>query len=85
MSTLAVGQSIRISCGQFNCWVRVVKVTPEGVEVRNDTGELLRFDSEGKGYYMEETYDCPGPWFISNGLGLLSALSLILTIFIKQP
>ncbi len=61
--TLVVGQSIRISCGQFNCRVEVVKVTPEGVEVQNENGGLLRFDREGKGYYMEETYDCPGPWF----------------------
>jgi hypothetical protein len=64
MRDFEVGQSIRISCGQFNCWVRVVKVTPAGVEVQSDSGGLLRFDSEGKGYYMEETYDCPGPWYI---------------------
>lgn len=63
MNKLAVGQRIRISCGQFSCWVGVVKVTPESVEVQNDSGGLLRFDSEGKLYYMEETYDCPGPWY----------------------
>lgn len=64
---LLVGQKIRISCGQFNCWVKVVKVTPEGAEVQNNSGELLRFDSEGKGYCMGETYDCPGPWYIEPG------------------
>jgi hypothetical protein len=64
MRVFEVGQSIRISCGQFNCWVTVFKVTADGVEVQNDSGGLLRFDSEGKGYYMEETCDCPGPWYI---------------------
>jgi hypothetical protein len=65
MNTLAVGQKIRISCGQFSCWSTVISVTPEGMEVQNDDGGgRLRFDSEGTGYYMEETFDCPGPWYI---------------------
>lgn len=64
VNTLAVGQKIHISCGLFNCWVGVVNVTAEGVEVQNDNGDLLRFDTEGKGYYTEETFDCPGPWYI---------------------
>lgn len=62
--TYTVGQKIRISCGHFKCWAEAVKVNPEGVEVQNDGGGRLRFDSEGKGYYMEETCDCPGPWYI---------------------
>ena len=60
-----VGQKIRISCGHFKCWAEVVTVAP--VEVRMNEGGLLRFDSEGKGYYIEETFDCPGPWYLAFG------------------
>ena len=27
-------------------------------------GGLLRFDNNGKGYYITETSDCPGPWYL---------------------
>jgi len=63
--TLMVGQDVYMFCGHYSCYSKVVEVTPEGVVVRNTTGGLLRFDSNGKGYYITETSDCPGPWYIT--------------------
>ena len=79
-TTLVVGQNIRISCGHCVYKVEVVELTPEGgVVVRTirppddrfsaigfSVGELLRFDSNGKGWYIDETSDCPGPWYIDD-------------------
>lgn len=65
---LVVGQEVHMSCGYYVCKGEVVEVTPEGVVVRHkdqsNTGELLRFDSNGKGWYINDTFDCPGPWYI---------------------
>ena len=63
--TLVVGQEVCMFCGHYSCYGKVVKVTPSGVEVQNSVG-LLRFDYKGKGYYMDDTYDCPGPWYIDD-------------------
>jgi hypothetical protein len=59
------GQEVCVECGHYKCWGKVVKVTPSGVEVQLENG-LLRFDNKGKGYYITETYDCPGPWFLGH-------------------
>jgi len=35
------------------------------VEVRTENKTPMWFDNNGKGYIIvEETYDCPGPWYI---------------------
>jgi hypothetical protein len=62
--TLVVGQDVHIECGFCIYKVKVVKATLLGVEVQTDGGGRLRFDNNGKGYYMEDTYDCPGPWYL---------------------
>jgi hypothetical protein len=59
------GKRICISCGDAKYWYNVDKMTPEGgVEVLNHIGERIRFDNRGKGWYVDETVDFPGPWFI---------------------
>lgn len=64
---LVVGQEVSIACGDCVYKVEVVEVTPKGgVIVRTSSGGLLRFDSNGKGWYIEETLDCPGPWFLED-------------------
>jgi hypothetical protein len=63
-SKLVAGQGVDLSCGNYRCRGEVVKVAPEGVKVRTSQKELLRFDNSGKGYIVEETFECPGPWFI---------------------
>ena len=67
--TLVVGQEVYMFCGHYSCCGKVVKVTPEGIEVQNGDIGFLRFDSKGKGYYidMNRGYDdCPGPWYIDD-------------------
>jgi hypothetical protein len=58
--TLVVGQDVYMLSGCYLCWGEVVKVTPSGVEVQTSKGELLRFDSDGKGL-NEGTYE-NGRW-----------------------
>jgi hypothetical protein len=65
--TLVVGQDVDLSCGDYRCKGEVVKVTPEGVEVRTASKELLQFDNNGRGYPAEDTYECTGPWYIDDG------------------
>lgn len=61
-----VGQSIHIECGHYKSAGELVEITPSGIIVKYGEG-LLRFNSEGRGFYITETYDCPGPWFIIDG------------------
>jgi hypothetical protein len=57
----------------YTCKGKVIKVTPEGVEFRATVqsnltlaGDLLHFDSNGKGLDEEGTHEC-GPWYIAGG------------------
>ena len=64
--TLVVGQDVYMFCGHYGEYGKAVEVTPEGVVLRNRAGGLLRFDSNGKGWYITEPgEDCPGPWYIT--------------------
>src|ERR1700740_2199441 len=76
---LVVGQDVHIVSGPYFWWGKVVKVTPEGVEIQ--TGEeirpcqglnlrcgmeqLLHFDKDGKTSDEEGTYEC-GAWYIDD-------------------
>ena len=69
--TLVVGEEVYMFSGCYGCTGEVVEVTPEVVVVRarvqsNTTalGDLLHFDSNGKGRDDEGTHEC-GPWYIS--------------------
>jgi hypothetical protein len=59
---LIVGQKVSMSSGVYGCEGRVVKVTPDGVEVQTDHAGLLRFDNGGKGLDWG-THEC-GPWYL---------------------
>jgi hypothetical protein len=66
IKTLVVGQDVSMVSGPYCCRGKVVKVTPEGVEVWIDLGPkkngmLLKFDKNGK----ECTFDkqkYPNAW-----------------------
>jgi hypothetical protein len=67
-SKLVVGQEVYMFSEFYTGKGRVIKVAPEGVEVRatvqsnlTRVGDLLHFDSEGKGHNAEGTHEC-GPW-----------------------
>jgi RNase P/RNase MRP subunit p29 len=80
--TLVVGEYVQLESGCYGRVGRVVKVTPDGVEVQttegesytidkkeskvtvHKTGEIWRFDKEGKGGDGEATREC-GPWYIT--------------------
>jgi hypothetical protein len=69
--TLVVGQDVYMFSEVYTCKGKVIKVTPEGVEVRATVqsnltlaGDLLHFDSNGKGHDEEGTHEC-GPWYIA--------------------
>jgi hypothetical protein len=78
--TLVVGQDVHIVSGPYLWRGKVVKATPEGVEVqtreevlpsnglnlRCGKEQLLHFDNNGKGRDAEGTYEC-GPWHIAGG------------------
>jgi hypothetical protein len=70
--TLVVGQYVHLRSGCYGDSGRVVKVTPDGVDVQtgvmqNDgtwnAHELLHFDNDGKGCNDEGTREC-GPWYM---------------------
>jgi hypothetical protein len=61
---LIVGQKVSMSSGVYGCEGRVVKATPDGVEVQTDHAGLLRFDNGGKGLDWG-THEC-GPWYIDD-------------------
>jgi hypothetical protein len=70
--TLVVGQEVDISSGCYGSSGKVVKITPDGVDVQtgvmqNDgtwnAHEVLHFDNDGKGCDEEGTHEC-GPWYI---------------------
>jgi hypothetical protein len=70
--TLAVGQEVYMFSEVYTCKGKVIKVTPEGVEVRatvqsnlTRVGDLLHFDNSGKGRYDEGTHEC-GAWQLVN-------------------
>ena len=63
---MLVGQKVGVECGHYKSWGRVVEVASSGVKVQLESGGLLQFDNNGKGYYTTTTYDCPGPWFLSH-------------------
>ena len=80
---LVVGQEVQMSCGHYVCKGEVVEVSSESVVVQHtyskecdsdpylrqwNPGELLRFDNNGKGWYITETSDCPGPWYLEGAL-----------------
>ncbi len=47
--SLVVGQKVSMTkSGVYGEWGEVVEVSPEGVVVKTDDGELLRFDKDGK-------------------------------------
>ncbi len=63
-------------CGEYVGHLFTHDPTPEKVLSTAPTGDrfgaigfsvggLLRFDTNGKGYYMDATYDCPGPWYMT--------------------
>lgn len=72
---LVVGQEVQMVSGPYGDGGKVVKVTPEGVEVSTRVGnkvnwirtpsglieEILHFDTNGKGRDDEGTYE-RGPW-----------------------
>lgn len=59
--TLVVGQYVRVNRGNYYYDAKVVKVTPDGVEVQTDYDkEPLRFDNNGKGCDGKGTFEC-GP------------------------
>jgi hypothetical protein len=79
--TLMVGEYVQLESGCYGLVGRVVKVTPDGVEVQTSvgesysinkseskvtvhkTGEIWRFDKDGKGSNDDGTREC-GPWYI---------------------
>jgi hypothetical protein len=77
--TLVVGQDVHIVSGPYFWRGKVVKATPEGVEVhtkeellpsgdlnlRCGMEQLLHFDNAGKGRDEEGTYEC-GAWYIDD-------------------
>jgi hypothetical protein len=65
--TLVVGQWVSMSSGCYYNRGKVVRVTPEGVEVQANFAVILRFDNEGKGRPGSGTFEC-GPWFIDDML-----------------
>ena len=54
---LVVGQEVSMSSGVYGCEGKVVKVTPDGVEVQTNYAGLLHFDSKGRGRDDEGTYE----------------------------
>lgn len=69
--TLVVGQEVCLASGPYTCRGKVVEVTPEGVVVQateqqniTSTGDLFRFDKNGKGLDRWGTFEC-GPWDIT--------------------
>jgi hypothetical protein len=70
--TLVVGQKVYMTSGRFiTCAGEVVKVTPEGLEVRatvqsnlTTIGDLLHFDKDGKGRDDEGAHES-GAWEIT--------------------
>jgi hypothetical protein len=78
-STLVVGQAVYMESGVYSSEGKVVKVTPEGVDVQVEgigslsRRTLLRFDKDGKGKEgrgvdNNATHEC-GPWYIVRTLG----------------
>jgi hypothetical protein len=69
---LVVGQDVYMFSEVYTCKGKVIKVTPEGVEVRatvqsnlTRVGDLLRFNNSGKGRDDEGTHEC-GAWQLVN-------------------
>jgi hypothetical protein len=73
-TTLLVGQHVHMESGVYSCEGKVIKVTPDGVDVliprrlSLEREEILRFDKDGKGKEgrgvdNNATHEC-GPWYI---------------------
>ena len=73
LAALVAGQDVSMFSGCYRTGSKVVKVTPEGVDV--DAYELLHFDKDGRSYLTElpgpqdwkpnGTYEC-GPWYLDD-------------------
>jgi len=68
---VALGQEVDLYSEVYTCRGTVVKVTPESIEVRateqsnlTRLGDLLHFDSRGKGRDDEGTHEC-GAWHLT--------------------
>jgi len=65
--TLVVGQSVDMVSGCYGCRGKVVEIKLSGVIhviCEGPPWGLLHFDSEGKGFDYEGTFEC-GPWFLT--------------------
>lgn len=65
--TLVVGQEVYMLGDVYIQKGKVVKITPEGLDVRtSDKGELLQFDKDGKQSNWEPVgFRHPDGWFIA--------------------
>jgi hypothetical protein len=82
---LVVGQEVYMFSEVYTCTGKVIKVTPEGVEVRatvqsnlTRVGDLLHFDNSGKGRDDEGTHEC-GAWQLVNPYSMAIRLSGLVT------
>jgi hypothetical protein len=69
--TLKVGQDVHMFGGHiYDYRGKVVKITPDGVDVADGYGEIYHFDTNGKEYYRESCNWgpewCPRELAISN-------------------
>jgi hypothetical protein len=72
---LVGGEDVHIVSGPYFWRGKVVKVTPEGVEVQTRE-QLLHFDNKGKGLDAEGTYEC-GAWQLVDKLFSIGSCTYI--------